>query len=387
MTEERQHALLSASAAHRWIACPPSARIGEHKEDKSTRYADEGTEAHILGEFKVKQALGLADASQSPVPSMKYFNSEMDDYTTDYAVFVLELMEKAYQISKDPILIQEQRLDYSKYAPEGFGTCDVVIVADKTLYVADFKYGAGVLVDAENNPQLMLYALAALDTYDGIYDIEEVCMAIYQPRREHTSFCNKTADELRQWAEEVVIPAATLAYAGEGEFNVGDHCQFCRAKAECRARAEHNMALTKEAFKLPPLLDDDEIPTILSQLDELVNWANSVKEYAFQEALKGKKWDGYKIVAGRAGNRKFTDDKAVAKAATAAGYTNIYRQSLITLTAMERMMGKAEFRKVLGDLITKPPGKPALVPNSDKRKPMELMTAVEAFAAEPIQDE
>ena len=279
MSEERKHALLSASSAHRWLSCPPSARLGENCADTGSTFAEEGTEAHTLGEFKIKHALGLTDNSQNPIPIMKYFNSEMDGCTTDFAVFVLELLDKAYHASPDPLLLLEQKLDYSMYAPEGFGTCDVVIIADRTLYVVDFKYGSGVLVSAEDNPQLMLYALAVLEMYDGVYDIEEVCMAIYQPRREHTSFCTKPAAELFEWAESVLKPAAALAYAGEGEFQVGEQCQFCKVRSECRACAEHNMALTKYAFRKPPLLEDDEIESILTQVDELLDWAKGIQKH------------------------------------------------------------------------------------------------------------
>jgi hypothetical protein len=288
-------------------------------------------------------------------------------------------LEKAYQSSAAPLLLLEARLDYSKYAEEGFATGDCIIVSDSVLHIVDFKYGAATLVSAEDNPQLKLYALAALDMFDGLYNIETVSMTIFQPRWDNVSTYDMPASELYQWAEEVLKPAAALAYKGEGEFKCGDHCQFCKAKAECRARAVYNLKLAQHEFKMPPLLEDDEIISILRQSDELISWASDIKEYAFKAALSGKRWQGFKLVAGRS-NRKFTNDEAVASAAVGAGYGDIYRKSLITLTEMEKLMGKEIFIEILGDYVTKPPGKPTLVPDNDKRKEIHIPTAAEDFA-------
>jgi len=301
------HALLSASSAERWIRCLPSARLSETKADSGSKYAAEGTEAHVLAEFKVNQCLGLTDKSQDPTATLKYFSSEMDDHTTDYAVFVLELLDKAYQACREPMLLLEEKLDYSTFAPEGYGTADALIIADYTMYVCDFKYGQGVLINAEDNAQLRLYAIAALETYGFLYDIEKVCMCVFQPRREHISMSVKSVADIYEWAETVVKPAAKLAYAGEGNFCVGDHCKFCRVRAECRARAEHNLDLTRKAFKKPDLLEDDEISELLGQLDGFISWAESVQEHAYNSALKGKNWPGFKLVAGRQGNRSFSE--------------------------------------------------------------------------------
>ena len=375
---ERKHALLSASAADRWLNCPPSARLSETYEDSGSAYAAEGTDAHTLAEFKIRQVMG--EKVQHPQNSLQHYNTEMEGHTTDFAVFVCgELLEKAHQACDDPLLLLEQRVDYSKYAPEGFGTCDVILVADQVLHIVDFKYGMGVLVEADHNPQLMLYGLAALEMFAGIYDIDTVVMTIFQPRRDNISTFEMSATDLRHWAEETLRPAATLAYAGEGEFKCGDHCKFCKAKAQCRTRAEHNLKLAQLEFKMPALLEDEEISIILAQADELATWAKDIQDYAFKSALGGKQWDGFKLVAGRS-NRKFTNEDAVAKAATDAGYKDIYRQSLITLTDMERLMGKADFQEILGYLVTKPPGKPTLVPDSDKRKAIQIPTAAEEFA-------
>ena len=385
-TKERAHSPLGPSSAHRWIACPPSVKLSQLYADKSSNYAAIGTEAHMLAEYKIRHCLGLVDKSQCPIPNLKHYDAEMDDCTTDFAVYVLNLFDKAHQASRDPELLLEERLDYSTFVPEGFGTCDVVIAADYTAYVSDFKYGQGVLVSAERNPQLMLYALGLLEMYGHIYDIEQVHMSIFQPRREHISTTVLSVQEIYDWAETILKPAAQLAYRGEGECKVGDHCQFCRARAECRARAAHNMKITRQAFRLPPLLTDEEIESLLEQLDGFISWAKSIQDHAFSEALKGKKWQGFKLVSGRA-NRVFTDKKAVEETALAAGYSEIYKKELLPLTALEKALGKEAFNKVLGEFVTKPPGKPTLVPESDKRTALDITSAAEAFSAEPIEEE
>ncbi len=269
----------------------------------------------------------------------------------------------------------EQRLDFSKYVPDGFGTGDCVIIADGTLHIIDFKYGQGVLVSAEDNPQMKLYALGALDLFDGIYDIEMVSMTIYQPRRENISTSTVSKESLYRWAEEVLKPKAELAFAGDGNYCPGEWCQFCRAAVKCRARAEAKMKLATFEFALPPLLSDEEIAEILSSIGDLTRWTNEIIAYATDAAVNhGKKWPGFKVVEGRS-NRKYKDEEAVAEAAKNAGYRDIYKQSLITITEMEKLMGKTKFNEVLGGLIMKPPGKPTLVPVSDKRPEMNTSSA------------
>jgi hypothetical protein len=269
----------------------------------------------------------------------------------------------------------EQQLDFSKYVPDGFGTGDCVIIADGTLHIIDFKYGQGVLVSAEDNPQMKLYALGALDLFDGIYDIEMVSMTIYQPRRENVSTSIVSKESLYQWAEEVLKPKAELAFAGDGNYCPGEWCQFCRAAVKCRARAEAKMKLATFEFALPPLLSDEEIADILSSIGDLTSWANEIIAYATDEAVNhGKKWPGFKVVEGRS-NRKYKDEEAVAEAAKNAGYRDIYKQSLITITEMEKLMGKSKFNEILGELVMKPPGKPTLVPVSDKRPEMNTSSA------------
>lgn len=358
-----KHALLSASSSHRWLNCPPSARLCEQYEDKGSDYAAEGTEAHALGEYKLKTALGIK--AKDPTPALTRFSEEMDECANSYAAYILELVETAKQTCADPVVLIEQRLDFSKYVEEGFGTGDCVIIADGTLHIVDYKHGKGVLVEAADNPQMKLYALGALELFDGIYDIDKVSMTIYQPRRDNISTHTVFKESLYQWAEEVLKPTAEIAYAGKGEYNCGEWCQFCKAKYECRKRAERNMELAKLEFSRPPLLEDDEIESILGKIDDLISWASDIKDYALQAALGGKPWQGWKVVEGKS-NRKYVNEDAVAKAVTTAGYDPYYT-SVMGITAMEKTLGKAKFAELLGGLVEKPQGKPTLVPEGDKR--------------------
>ena len=358
-----KHALLSASSSHRWLNCSPSARLEQEFEDRETEAAAEGSTAHALCEHKLRRALKL----QSRKPISPYDCDEMDAHTDGYVEFVLETLADAKQLCADPIVMIEQRLDFSCYVPDGFGTGDCIIIADGTLHIIDFKYGQGVLVEAEQNPQMMLYALGALTIYDSLYDIERVTMTIYQPRRENVSTWTVPVTELKEWAENTLRPRATLAYEGKGDFCSGAWCTFCRAAVKCRARADAKLTLAKYEFTLPPLLADAEIEDILGKLDDLTKWANDIMGYAQDAALNhGKQWSGFKVVEGRS-NRKYSDEGAVVEAAKAAGYHDIYKKTLLPITEMEKLMGKQRFTDLLGALVYKPPGKPALVPITDKR--------------------
>jgi hypothetical protein len=374
----RAHAILSASGAHRWKACTPSARLELEFGDTSGAAAEEGTAAHALAEHKLLKALKM----RSKKPVSKYDCDEMDAHTDDYVSFVLEQIALAKQTCADPMILIEQKLDFSKYVKDGFGTGDFVLIADGTLHIVDFKYGQGVLVEAEDNPQMKLYALGALELFDGIYDIDTVSMTIFQPRRENISTYTVFKESLYHWAEEVLKPKAALAYDGGGEYAPGEHCQFCRAAVKCWARAEAKMRLAAFEFALPPLLSDEELSEVLVAIGDLTSWANEIMAYATDAAVNhGKQWPGFKVVEGRS-NRKYSDEEAVAEAAKAAGYRDIYRQSLLTITEMEKLMGKPKFTEVLGDLVIKPPGKPTLVPLSDKRPPMNMSTAKTDFMEE-----
>lgn len=364
MNVEKQHALLSASGAHRWMNCTPSARLEREFQDNSGEAAAEGTAAHTLAEYKLRKALKL----RSKKPISQYDSEEMDGYTDGYVEFVLEQLALAKKTCADPQVLIEQRLDFSKYVPGGFGTGDCVIIADGVIHIIDFKYGQGVFVSAEDNVQMKLYSIGALELFDGIYDTNTVSMTIYQPRRENISTHTVLKESLYQWAEEVLKPTAVLAFDGKGEYQAGEWCQFCRAAVKCRTRAEEKLNLARFEFALPPLLTDGDIEEILSKLDDLTSWANDIKAYALEAALDhGKEWQGFKLVEGRS-VRKYANEEAAAEAAKTAGYRDIYRQSIITLTEMERLMGKGKFQEILGDLIEKPPGKPTLVPISDKRQ-------------------
>lgn len=370
-----KHALLSASSSLRWLNCSPSARLEQEFEDTESTAAAEGTAAHALCEHKLKKAL----KRRSKKPVSEYDCDEMDAYTDDYVEFVMEVVEETKQTCSDPLILIEQRLDFSCYVPEGFGTGDCVIVADGLLHIIDFKYGQGVLVEAEENPQMMLYALGALRLFDALYDIEEISMTIYQPRRENISTWTISVDDLLSWTENVLKPRAELAFRGEGEYIPGSWCTFCKAAVKCRARAEAKLQLARYEFAMPPLLSDVEIEDILLKLDDLTKWANEIQAYAQDAAINhGKAWHGFKLVESTT-KRKYADEDAVIEAANAAGYTDIFRKSLIPITEMEKLMGKKTFNEVLGKLVEKPKGKPTLVPASDKRPAITTDDATTEF--------
>ena len=369
------HAVLSASGSHRWLNCTPSARLELEFENTGSEAAREGTAAHALCEHKLKRALHM----RSRRPISDYDSDEMEECTDTYVDFVMEQYEAAKQVCEDPVILIEQRLDFSCYVPDGFGTGDCLIISDDRLHIIDFKYGMGVLVEAEGNPQMKLYALGALAVYDALYDIREVSMTIFQPRRENVSTWTIPVEDLKAWAENELKPRAKMAYDGEGEYLPGEWCTFCRAAVRCRARAEEKLKLAQTEFRMPPLLTDAEIEDILAVLPDLTKWANEIAAYALDAALNhGKEWNGFKVVEGRS-VRKYRDEAAVAKAAKEAGYKDIYRQSLIPLTEMQRLMGKDRFEEILGGLITKAPGRPTLVPKSDRRPAMNVSNAINEF--------
>lgn len=370
------HSVLGASAADRWMNCTPSAQLTASMEDEATSFAAEGTAAHELCEWKVRKALKMRAGRR---PSSDYWTDEMEEFTDDYRDFIMDLVGQAKQHCKDPVTLIEQRLDFSCYVPEGFGTGDFLLVADKQLNVVDFKYGRGVAVYADHNPQMMLYALGALNLFDCLYDIDQVTMTIFQPRLSSISTWTISAAELYQWAEEVLKPKAELAAKGEGEFVSGSWCRFCKARNTCRARAESFLALAKMEFQPPALLSDEEVAEVMEKADELSKWASDVMAYAQAEAIEnGKHWNGYKLVEGRS-VRKFSDEAKVEAAAKEAGYTDIYNKSLITLTAFEKLMGKDKFTEILGSYVTKPAGKLTLVPVSDKRPEVTVNTVNDEF--------
>lgn len=362
------HALLSPSSAHMWMACPPSAKFSAQFEDKGSDYAQEGTDAHTLCQYKLERALGRDVVD--PRGKLSFYDGEMEACSEDYAAFVMETLFQAKTACPDPLVFIEQKLDLQRYIEEGFGYGDCLIIADGLLHVIDFKYGLGVLVSADNNPQMLCYALGALALVEALYDIDTVRMTIFQPRRENVSTTEISREDLMGWANDKLSPAARRAYAGEGEFTAGSHCQFCKAKAVCRARADYNLELARYDFTEPAALDDIEIAAVLTRVDGLVSWASDVKDYALKQALMGKHYDGFKVVSGRS-SRKYTDEIAVAKVVEDAGF-DPFEKKLLGITAMTAALGKKRFEEVLGTLVYKAPGKPALVEESDKRPALNM---------------
>lgn len=373
-----KHAYLSASASHRWLACPPSAKLCANIPDQASEYAQQGTDCHELCAYLVEKALGRD--VPDPTESLTYYDAEMQNCAEEYRNYVLEQIEAAKEFCKDPQVMIEQRLDFSRWVENGFGTGDCVIVADEVLQIIDYKHGLGVLVSAGDdehggNSQMMCYALGALEVFGDIYDINHIKMTIFQPRRENISTYTISRDDLLKWADEILAPTAQLAYVGEGKFKAGDHCQLCKVKATCRKRAEYNLELAKYDFEMPATLDNTEIAAILEKVDEMISWGNDIKEYALKQAQSGVHFEGWKVVEGRS-NRKYADEEAVAFKVKDASF-DPYEKKLLGVTAMSTLLGKKKFEELLGELIYKPPGKPALVPESDKRPAMN--TAIEDF--------
>lgn len=404
------HAILSASSSKRWLNCTPSARLEQNFPNESSVYAEEGTAAHALGEYKLRKY--LHERVRRPVS--EFDSDEMENNTDIYAEFIISTIERIKETCPHPLVMVEERLDYSYLVPSGFGTGDCVIIADSTLYVNDYKNGKGLFVSCDHNPQMMLYALGAYHTYGYLYDIRRVSMTIIQPRLENISTFECSVEELLEWAETYVRPRAKLAFEGKGEQVPGDWCRFCRVRCACRACAEEALALAKEefldldagvladeaglteetdataaydrdttapTFKSPALLDKADIEQMLPTLNRISSWIDAIFAYVSSEAINhGVIWSGYKVVEGRS-KRQFLDVKSVVAAAEKAGYTDIYKTELISLTEFEKLMGKKKFKEILGEYVVKPPGKLALVPESDPRETVDLQTASDEFTA------
>ena len=401
------HALLSASSSKQWLNCPPSARLQERFPNEASVYAEEGTFAHSVCEYKVKKY--LHERVKRP-QSEEYYSEELEQSTDAYYEFVVSIIEEMKRNGCEPLVLVEERVDYSHIAPSGFGTADMVIIGHDgdgkgILHICDYKNGKGVYVDADHNSQMMLYAIGALHAYGYIYPIEIVRMSIIQPRLDNISTCEMTAADLTAWGESI-RETAKLAYEGKGEQKAGDWCRFCRAKSVCRACREEALSLCREefldldagafsedtraspgkddmnapyqpdtsvpVFRQPGLIPVSELAEILPTLNRISSWIESVFAYLSSEAINhGVPVPGYKVVEGRS-KRIFTDTKAVVDTAIRNGYTDLYKQQLITLTEFEKMMGKKKFSELLGEYVAKPPGKLALVPDSDPRPPVDL---------------
>lgn len=397
MTEEkRKHALLSASSAKMWITCPPSARINDKLPDTSSESAQEGSLAHAICELKLKQLYIKPQSKATFRKKLKalqedpLYQKEMDGYTDEYVDYVTALI---HSFDAEPYVAVEKQVCYDHVAKEGFGTADCILIGGDTMHIIDFKYGKGVPVKAQANPQLKLYAAGALREYEMLYPIKEIRMHIVQPRIDHNNEGLIYRDELEIWLNAVVKPMAELAYKGEGEFNPDPDpngaCRWCKIKATCRARAEKNLELAKEEFKLPPELSAEEAGAILKKATDLKAWADDLEDWALKEILKGGTVPGWKAVEGRS-NRKFADQEKAFQILSCSGLIEeemLYERKPHSLSEIEKMLGKKEFRELLADQVVKPPGKPKLALEEDEREAITLTTSPEEDFKEPVKEE
>ena len=367
-----QHALLSASSAHRWLHCTGSPLLEKEFPDTTSVYAQEGTLAHELCELKLKKYTtvmpkGTYTRAHNKIMKSELWQNEMEGTSEAYLEYVKEIM-LACEIA--PAVLIEKRVDFSRYVPEGFGTADCLILAGDTLHVIDYKHGKGVVVDADHNPQMMLYALGAMSELSLLYRFKFVHMTIVQPRVNNISEFTMTADELVEWGESVVKPRAEAAISGNGTFEAGDWCRFCRAKQQCKTRYESNDSLYPElsAQHDPRLITLEELGEYLKRGRDIAAWLEDMKEYALSEALAGADVPGWKAVEGR-GSRVFTDTDEAVETLVKNGIDEsvLYERRVLTLAQMEKAVGKKAFGEIVGNLVVKNPGKPTLVENSDKR--------------------
>lgn len=376
-----KHALLSASGAHRWLECPPSARLEESFEDRPSDSAKEGTLAHAIAEAKVRNML------IDPLPKRSFnkilkdftnnsmYQKEMDALTDEYAEYIREIM---LSYTQKPYIAVEVKLNLSTYIPEGLGTADCIIISGNDLHIIDLKYGKNVPVSAEDNPQLKLYALGAVGEYELFYDIQSIHMYIFQPRNKNGGGTFTTnVQELKAWGESI-RPTVKMAYMGLGEQKAGPWCGFCKAKPICQKHAEKCRELAKLDFKKPELLSREEIGQILQTAKDVASWAKALEEYALSEVLKGNDVPGWKAVEGRK-TRVWTDMDMVFKKLTSSGVSEeiLWTKSPLTLAQVEKEIGKKEFNALVGDMVTTSTGKPTLVPDSDKRESIKIKAADE----------
>lgn len=374
------HALLGASSAHRWLICPPIARLEEQFKDRGSSFAEEGTAAHELAELALAKRFKLM-ATRSVNTKLKKFRSEnsyYDQSMEDYVEAYCDLVEERVNYYQDAVIELEQKVDFTKWVPEGFGTSDVVVLADNTIEIIDLKYGKGVPVDAYLNPQLMLYALGAVDKYDIIYEFETVRMTIVQPRLDNVSTFEIDKEELLYWADNYVAPRAAQAWEGTGEWTITDDVvKFSKVRAQLRLRAERNFSLVdKYELKESPLLTNEEIAEILDRAPEIKKWLDHVEQYALNKALtEGEEFPGWKVVAGRS-NRKISDEESLLFLLEAEGFDDdeiLKPRALQAIGQLEKVVGKKKFAELASDFIVKPEGKPVLVTEKDKRPALNSM--------------
>lgn len=375
------HAKLSASGAKRWLFCQKSVSLEQEFPEETSSYAQEGTVAHELGELNLHLALGEITKAQHKkqleiLKKSEYYNQEMEEAIATYVDVVMELYAEAKSSCQDAIIMLEQRVDFSEWVPEGFGTSDVVIIADNIMHIIDLKFGRGVKVSAEDNPQLKLYALGAYSEYEMLYNISQVKMTIIQPRLDHISTSELVIEDLLEWADTFVKPRAEQAFNEEGQFSPGlETCRFCKAKHVCRARGQEQLELMKQEFQSPETYTNEEVGELLTKIGPFVEWAKDIADYAYQQATeKGIKFNGWKLVEGRS-TRRYKDTLEVAKTLKAAGYDEalIYEKNLLSITAMEKALGKKQFKELLSDQVIRPQGKPMLTPEEDKRPEFQFI--------------
>lgn len=386
MPTPEQHALLSASSSERWLHCTRAPRLEEQLPESTSTYAEEGRLAHAIAELKALKKYTVLKPSTytrrlNKLKKDSLYTTEMDRHTDTY---IDVLNEIAMNYDSRPHVAVEQRLDFSQFVPEGFGTGDCVMIGGNKLNIIDLKYGKGVPVSAEHNPQMMLYALGALSVYSLLYQIDTICMTIVQPRLDSVSSWEISRDDLLNWAAFTVRPKAQQAFAGEGDFAPGDWCRFCRAKANCRARADQYSAVMDFVDEHPipaGLLSTAEIGHLLNETRGLKAWLADLEEHALNLVLTGEDVPGWKAVEGRS-TRAFTDQAAAFAAIQQAGIDEamLYERRPLTLSAIEKMMGKAQFAEVVGSYVIKPQGKPTLAPETDKREPFGQSAAARDFS-------
>ena len=363
MANDEHSKLFSPSASARLLTCPGSAKASEGIPDQESLFAAEGHDAHALAEIRLCERLGLQ--TNEKIEDLTFYNREMEDYISDYVSYVLEKVASIKKDCPDAIVLIEQKVAAVRYDESLFGSTDVAIIADKVLTIIDLKYGRGVLVNAKENTQEMCYGLCAMETFGNLYDIEDINLCIFQPRLSNVSEWSLTVKELYKWADEILKPGIEKIRAGSEEFHPSRHCVFCKAKPLCKALRDQNLELAKHEFRPAFLMDDSEIEEVLDKADDFVNWINSVKEFALEDAMKGKKYDHYKLVEGRS-NRKYIDETKVINVVKEAGYSP-YEEKLLSVTGMHSRWGKARFEELLGNLVVKPRGKLTLVSRDDKR--------------------
>ena len=388
MAAPQAHAALPCSGAHRWKNCPGSVKLSEQYPQGSTIYADEGTLAHEAAEQLITKGKVTAGHKKTIAsfykdhPELGGTVDEMLETLEPYVGFVVETYNE--QLKEDPAtqILTEQRVDLTRWIPEGFGTSDVIIIRSGYMQIIDLKYGKGVPVSAEDNPQLRLYALGSLEMLDSVYEVKDVAMTIYQPRLDNISTELMSAADLYEWADTEIAPAAKLALTDNAPFKAGDWCRFCPARHECRARAESYLDLAEYMAKA--CLTNDEIAQVLGRIDGLVKWAEDLKEGALTRALNGEDFAGWKVVEGRSIRKYSGTEEEIVKQCEGAGFDRamLYETKLLGVSAMEKLLGKKQFGEILGAYVEKPQGKPTLAPETDKRPAIVGGSAAEDFANE-----